>query len=180
MRKALIIVDYQYDFVAEDGALKVEGARAIEGNIAALADEYDEADIYFTLDSHADADWGKPDVFPETRAFGKHCLRGTKGWEIYGQIKGKANEANYISKCAYCPGNDYLQKLVVRYDEFTVVGVVTDICVFQTVIGLYSTAVNNGVPITITVRRDACASFNPARQQFALDYMRDILHVNLC
>ncbi len=180
IKKALIIVDYQYDFVASDGKLTAGVAAArIEKNIAHLASQYEEEDIYFTLDAHTEDDWARPDIYKETGAFPFHCIKGTKGYEIYGDIKGKDNTNHHIEKNAYCPGHHFLMKMAEGYDEITVVGVVTDICVFQTVVGLYTVSTNSGIPLQLTVDSACVASFNEAREQLMLAYMKDILGVTI-
>ena len=179
MKKALIVVDYQYDFVAADGKLTAgQPARDILKLIAALAERYPEEDIYFTFDAHDESDW-EGDVCPEAKAFPKHCIKGSQGYKIYGEIKGMNNTKNFIEKHAYCPVFDMLERLTDKYDEILVVGVVTDICVFQTVVGLYTAAVNKGRKLSLVVDESACASFNPAREKMCLDYMREVLSVRI-
>jgi nicotinamidase-related amidase len=179
LKKALIVVDYQYDFVADDGKLTVgTPAQKIEKNIAALAELFDENDIYFTFDNHSEADW-ESDIYPEPKVFPVHCIKGTKGYTIYGEIKGSQNKINHIEKHAYCPDANKIKELVGRYDQITVVGVVTDICVFQTVIGFFTQAVNQGKKLELIVDSSACASFNPEREKWALDYMKEVMSVNV-
>ncbi|GAA0241866.1 cysteine hydrolase family protein [Metaclostridioides mangenotii] len=179
MKKALIIVDYQYDFVADDGALTVgKAAQDIQVHLKNLARDYDEKDIYFTFDDHDFDDW-KNKKTPEADVFNEHCINGTKGYQIYGDIKGKDNVVNHVNKKAYCPKQDFLDGIIKKYNDVTVVGLVTDICVFQTVIGLYTVAVNSGKKININVDPEACASFNPDREKWSLQYLEQILGVNV-
>lgn len=87
--KALIIVDYQYDFVADNGALTVgKAAQDIQEYLENLADGYAEEDIFFTFDDHDIDDW-KNKKTPESEVFNEHCINGTNGYQIYGNIKGK-------------------------------------------------------------------------------------------
>ena len=179
MKKALIIVDYQYDFAAPDGRLTAgEPAAKIQPRIIKLAEQYPKEDIYFTLDDHSESDW-QTDIFPEPKVFPPHCIRGTAGYEIYGEIKGKENSENHMRKHAYCPNAEDVERLAEGYDELTVVGLVTDICVLQTVIGLYTYAVNNAKKLRLIVDSSACASFNPEREEFALTYMREVLGLEI-
>lgn len=179
MRRALLVIDYQYDFVADDGKLTVgKPAQAIESVIKRIADQFEEDDIFFTFDNHSESDW-QTNIFPETKAFPTHCVKGMRGYELYGGIKGSRNKKNHILKHAYCPDFDVLEQLTQAYDEITIAGVVTDICVFQTVIGLYTAAVNAGKKLDIVVAAEACASFNPERERLALEYMRDVLSVEI-
>lgn len=83
MKKLLIVVDYQVDFV--DGALGFEGAELLEGPISAKIAEYrDRGDsVYFLFDTHhknyADTLEGKN--LPVA-----HCIEGTPGHELYGKV----------------------------------------------------------------------------------------------
>ena len=175
--KALIVVDYQYDFIAEDGALPVAGAGdAIEQNIVDRTKQYNIADIYFTLDCHAQDNWSDASDHPEGKIFPPHCLQGTKGYEVFGALKDiDAPQANYLNKRAYAPNAQHLNMLVDKYTEIELCGVVTDICVFQTAIALYTTAVNSKKQLKLSIRRNCCASFNPEREEFALTYLKEVL-----
>jgi len=80
MKKFLVVVDTQYDFMMPDGALYVPGAEEliVPGNkfLANLdSDVYDA--VLFTYDTHT------PEVFngsPESEQFPIHCVRGTPGY----------------------------------------------------------------------------------------------------
>ena len=55
MRKALIVIDYQNDFVADDGKLTCgKMAQEIEDNVCQLIEEMNSTggDVVFTFDSH--------------------------------------------------------------------------------------------------------------------------------
>lgn len=176
MKKALLIVDYQYDFVAEDGDLTV-GAKAvkIEDNILDKVKHYTENNTYFTFDLHTNKDW-QDKVHPETKIFEPHCIEGTKGYNLYGKLKDvKVPKSHYINKKAYCPNYQYIENLIENYNFIEVCGVVTDICVFQTVIGLYTHAVNKGKHLKLKVDSNCCASFNIEREVWALNYIKDVL-----
>ena len=51
MRKILVVVDMQNDFI--DGALGTAEAVAIVDNVKARIREYDPADVFVTMDTHA-------------------------------------------------------------------------------------------------------------------------------
>ena len=84
MKKLLIVVDYQNDFV--DGALGFPGAEKLDDIIAGKIQDYrkNNQEVIFTLDTH------RPDYL-ETEEGRKlpvpHCLEGTKGHELYGKVK---------------------------------------------------------------------------------------------
>lgn len=82
MRRFVIVVDMQRDFVMRDGALPVPDA---EGLIAPMRDWLAGLDpqvvegVLFTFDTH------EPTVYaasPEGAQFPLHCARGTPGWEL--------------------------------------------------------------------------------------------------
>ena len=82
MKRLLIVVDYQRDFV--DGALGFAGAEQLDGPIAAKIAQYRAAgdDVAFTLDTHQpnylDTQEGRKLPVP-------HCLLNSAGWELYGE-----------------------------------------------------------------------------------------------
>lgn len=177
MKNLLIIVDYQYDFVASDGLLTAgEQAQNIEDNIYNLANTYinNNDDILLTLDTHIKEEWN---IHPESKSFNIHCEKGTKGHYPYGKIKDLSSYENtkFIEKKGYCPLSKDMENIVNNYDNIELCGVVTDICVMQTAIGLYNTCVNLGKNINFKVNINSCASFNKDFHKFAIDYMKNIL-----
>ncbi len=81
MKRALINVDYTYDFIADDGKLTcgVPG-QAIEKDIVAITKEFIEAGdfVAFGIDAHIEGD----EYHPETKLFPPHNIVGTKGLEF--------------------------------------------------------------------------------------------------
>ena len=78
MKKLLIVVDMQQDFV--DGALGSKEAVEIVDNVVKKIEGFD-GDIIVTYDTH-------PENYMETQE-GKnlpvpHCIKGTDGWNQYG------------------------------------------------------------------------------------------------
>ena len=81
MRKILVVVDMQNDFI--DGALGTPEALAIVENVKARIKEYDPADVFVTMDTHT------PDYLETQEGRNlpvEHCIRGTEGWEIRPEI----------------------------------------------------------------------------------------------
>ena len=91
-KKALIVVDYTVDFVADDGKLTCgKAAQAIEDAIVKRINDAVEAgdEIYVCNDLHEEND----PTHPESTLFPPHNIRGTAGRELYGAVKTAVGEA---------------------------------------------------------------------------------------
>lgn len=83
--KAVISVDYTYDFVADEGKLTVgKPAQLIETAIAEVTEAaFNAGDfIVFAIDCHEEKDT----YHPETRLFPPHNLKHSAGRNLYGQL----------------------------------------------------------------------------------------------
>ena len=93
MRKILIVIDMQNDFI--DGALGTKEAEAIVENVKAKIRSYDPHDIIATRDTHEvnylETQEGK--YLPV-----EHCIRGTEGWEVRKDIAELLTEARVYDK----------------------------------------------------------------------------------
>ena len=168
MRKLLVVVDMQNDFI--DGALGTKEAQAIVDNVAAKIKEYDPEDIFVTLDTH-DED------YLETRE-GKflpveHCIEGTEGWQLSPVLEPLLEGATIVEKPTF--GSYELVDLISDvYEEeegeieIELVGLCTDICVISNAMllknWLYET------PIKVTA--NCCAGVTPEKHEAALETMR--------
>ena len=77
MRKILVVVDMQNDFI--DGALGTPEAVAIVGNVKAKIRAYDTADIFVTMDTHG------PEYLTTQEGRNlpvEHCIKGSVGWLV--------------------------------------------------------------------------------------------------
>ncbi|NHC40274.1 cysteine hydrolase [Bacillus sp. MM2020_1] len=179
--KALINIDYTYDFVAVDGALTCgEPGQRIEGKVVALTNEFMASGDYvvFAIDVHDNGD----EFHPETKLFPPHNLRGTSGRDLFGSLK-EVYERNrqlenvvFMDKTRYSAfaGTDLEIKLRERgITEVHLVGVCTDICVLHTAVDAY----NKG--FKIVVYKDAVASFNQAGHEWALGHFEQSLGANV-
>lgn len=184
MEKALIVVDYTYDFVADDGKLTCgRPAQAVEGRIAELVEEFardPEAYVVIASDIHEEGD----PYHPESRLFPPHNIKGSPGRALYGKV-GSAVESllaemgdearrrmHFIDKTRYSAfaGTDLDLRLRERgIEELHLVGVCTDICVLHTAVDAY----NRGY--RIVVHADAVQSFNPDGHEWALRHFRNVL-----
>ncbi|MBT2727192.1 cysteine hydrolase [Bacillus sp. ISL-75] len=175
--KALINIDYTYDFVAVDGALTCgEPGQKIEGRMVELTKEFITKGDYvvFAIDVHDQGD----QYHPETKLFPPHNLRGTSGRDLFGALKEmfEMNEqrenVTFMDKTRYSAfaGTDLEIKLRERgITEVHLVGVCTDICVLHTAVDAY----NKG--FKIVVYKDAMASFNQAGHEWALGHFEQSL-----
>ena len=129
MERYLFVIDYQNDFV--DGALGFPGAETLDAGIAARVRSYGEGRVLFTRDTHFEN-------YPDTRE-GRllpvtHCIKGTKGWELYGETAKACAQVNApaIDKLVF--GMDVTDPAVAAVlpeaaDEIELVGLVSNICV---------------------------------------------------
>ena len=168
MKKLLVVVDYQNDFVT--GALGNPAAQALEGGIVAKVQEYEREGGYvlFTRDTH-------PENYLETREGTflpvPHCIRGSEGWHLYGKLavyeQQERKQVMIVDKptfgCAALPGQ-VLTLCGGAPDEIAICGVVTDICVLSNAVMLHSHFLNAPVSICGTL----CAAATEEGHQRAL------------
>ncbi|WP_020060691.1 cysteine hydrolase family protein [Bacillus sp. 123MFChir2] len=177
MKRALINIDYTYDFVAEDGALTCgKPGQDIEKNIVEVTKRCIENGDYvvFAVDKHVENDF----YHPERQLYPPHNIAGRKGRELYGELQTIYNAHKddetvyYMDKTRYSAfaGTDLEIKLRERgIQEVHLVGVCTDICVLHTAIDAY----NKG--FRIVVYEKAVASFNQQGHEFALQHVKSCL-----
>jgi nicotinamidase-related amidase len=170
--KALINIDYTYDFVADDGALTCgKPGQEIEEKIVNLTEEFilNKDFVIFAIDVHDEGDV----VHPETNLYPPHNIRGTEGRNLYGRLEQvyedncKHDHVYFMDKSRYSAfaGTDLELKLRERgIAEVHLVGVCTDICVLHTAVDAYN------LGFKIVVYKDACASFNQVGHQWALGH----------
>jgi len=131
MKKLLIVVDYQNDFV--DGTLGFPGAEKLHEPICAKIEEYiGRGDaVVFTKDTH------RPDYL-ETREGTHlpvvHCVRGTNGHALYGRLEELAKGCLVFEKYTFGSDRlfDYLRSS--GFSEIELVGLVSNICVLTNAI----------------------------------------------
>ena len=167
MRKLLIVVDYQKDFV--DGSLANPHAKALEDVIGDMIREYEKEgdDVIFTMDTHQkdylDTEEGRHLPIP-------HCLEGSNGHRLYGKIE-ELSMGHPIFKKETFPSLALAKFLEGKtYSEVTLVGVVTNICVISNAI-MVKAALPNA---RITVDARLTASYDPALHEKALDVLEGI------
>lgn len=138
MNRYLFVIDYQNDFV--DGALGFPGAEKLDGKTAAKVRAYGKGKVFFTRDTHFEN-------YLQTREGRNlpvvHCIKGTKGWEIYGETAQALREveAEGIDKLVF--GMDVTDPATAAVlpesaDEIELVGLVSNICVVSNAVVLQS------------------------------------------
>ena len=129
MKKLLVVVDYQKDFV--DGALGFSGAELLEGPICEkiAACRAQGGEVAFTFDTHGDN-------YLSTQEGRKlpivHCIDGTDGWKLYGAVAHCQKPGDRVfKKPAFGSAElfDYLR--AGQYDEVELCGLVSNICVIS-------------------------------------------------
>ena len=168
MKRLLIVVDYQRDFV--EGALGFPGAEALDGPIADRIAAYRAAgdDVAFTLDTHG------PD-YPATEEGqwlpAAHCLRGSPGWSLYGRTGEARRPEDPVFEKETFPSLALGEWLRERdYGQVELCGLVSHICVLSNAV-MVKAALPNA---HITVDARLTASYDPALHQKALDVLEGI------
>lgn len=172
MKKCLIVVDYQNDFVS--GSLGFPEAEALEECIAQKIEQYRASgeEVVFTLDTHTEdyADTQEGRNLPVA-----HCLRDTDGHVLYGRVATLLRESDKrFHKHTF--GSDTLYEYLKQelFASIELVGVVSNICVIANAV-LAKTA-QPETPMLVDAR---CTASNDAvLNKAALDVM-DSLQIQI-
>lgn len=129
MRKCLIVVDYQVDFVT--GALGFEKAVELDEIIGQKIAEYRKngGEVIFTFDTHTK---NYSDTYEGRHLPIEHCIKGTEGHTLYGRVSKLRKDCD---KCFNKPSFgsaelfEYLRQN--EYESIELCGVVTNICVIS-------------------------------------------------
>ena len=185
MKKVLVIVDMQNDFV--DGALGTAEAQAIAPKVADYIREHADKDtiLLFTKDTH---NMDYMETLEGKNLLVAHCIKDTTGWELAPVIA----EALYDTREKYDSFNSYFpyvsdhvikkptfgsldfQNLLYVIDsecpvkEITLMGLCTGICVLSNAILAKATLPN--VPVRVV--EDCCACVTPKSHETAIEAMR--------
>lgn len=161
MKRALIVVDMQNDFI--DGALGTKEARAIVPHVVEKIKNFD-GEIIFMKDTHDEAylNTAEGQKLPV-----EHCIRGTHGWELHPYIEKLSGEHVIFEKNTFgCIDlSKYLLTKKFEYLEF--VGLCTDICVISNAM-IAKAALPEA---DIIVDSNCCAGVTPESHNIALKAM---------
>ena len=185
MKKVLVIVDMQNDFV--DGALGTAEAQVIAPKVADYIREHADKDtiLLFTKDTH---NMDYMETLEGKNLPVAHCIKDTTGWELTPAIA----EALYDTRDKYDSFNSYFpyvsdhvikkptfgsldfQNLLYVIDsecpvkEITLMGLCTGICVLSNAILAKATLPN--VPVRVV--ENCCACVTPDSHKTAIEAMR--------
>lgn len=161
MKKALIVIDMQNDFLTD--ALANSDAQAI---VPAIVEEIENFDgvVLATRDTHEENYLDTPEgkKLPVV-----HCVKNTDGWQIQKDIASALEKKNatVLDK----PTFGYLGwGILGLVDEVTLVGTCTDICVVSNALILKAMFPD----LTVKVRASLCAGTTPENHNAALATMR--------
>lgn len=129
MKKLLVVVDYQVDFV--NGSLGFAGAELLEEPICRKIEAYRAArdEVVFTYDTHG-SDYLQTQEGRNLPVV--HCEKDCAGWQLFGKVEQSRRAED---KCFYKPsfGSMELAEYVRerKYDAVEVCGLVSSICVIS-------------------------------------------------
>lgn len=163
MKKTIVVVDMQNDFVT--GSLGTKEACKTVPVIEKLLKENQGNQIIFTQDTHHEdyLSTSEGKMLPV-----KHCMKGTKGWEIIPELKEWTHQAIMVEKPTF--GSLKLPELISQYqpEQIILVGVCSDICVISNALILKA----HFPELPIIVYENACAGVTPDKHQAAIETMK--------
>ena len=173
MGRALVVVDFQNDFAAPEGALSVAGGDALAPRINELMRSGDYDLVVATRDWHP-SDHGS---FAERGGIWPvHCVQDTDGARLHPELDAAAIDV--IVDKGQDPGTDgysgfdgtNLAELLRErgIDQVTVVGLATDYCVKHTALE----ALQAGFAVTVDTTAVRGVDVEPGDSQRALEQIR--------
>lgn len=171
MKKLLIVVDYQNDFV--NGALGFEGADKIADVIKEKIENYlkEQQDVIFTLDTHYE---NYMETMEGNKLPIKHCIKGSEGWKLHESVNYLPLAKKVFEKGTF-PSLDLANYLKDnQYDEVQLCGLVSNICVISNAI-MVKAAIPNA---KIFVDAKATDSFDKNLQDKCFDVLEG-LHIDV-
>lgn len=172
MRKCLIVVDFQNDFI--EGALGFEGAIDIKENIIEKINQYKEEnnDVIYTLDTH------KPNYLETEEGVNLpviHCVEGSHGHEIEKDVLAlSSNNDKKFIKYSFPSLELGIYLKDKDYQIIELCGLVSNICVLSNAV-IAKSALPNA---HIVVDNLATKSFDQDLHEKAMDVLEG-LHVEV-
>ena len=166
MRKILIVIDMQNDFI--DAALGTKEAVSVVEAVKDKIRSYAPENVIATMDTHGEnymkTQEGRYLPVP-------HCIKGSEGWKIRSDIAALLEGAKIYEKPTF--GSTALaadlKELSGREEiELELVGLCTDICVVSNALLLKAFMPQ----VKISVDASCCAGVTPEKHLAALETMR--------
>lgn len=174
MRKVLVVVDMQNDFIT--GVLGTKEAEAIVDYVAKMIRAF-PGDVVATQDTHAN-DYLKTEEGEHLPVV--HCVEGSEGWQIENRVAKALEEkdADIIKKWTF-GSKELMAHLEAMHEKepiasFTILGICTDLCVISNAMLLK--AFFREVPITVDSK--GCAGVSPESHKRALEAM-EVCHMTI-
>ncbi len=162
-KRLLLVIDMQNDFI--DGTLGTKEAEKIVENVNEKILEYRNSNdiVVFTRDTH---DEEYLNTMEGRNLPVKHCIKGTKGWQITSKIDVKDDKI--IDKPSF--GSLELAEYVSKIDisSIEIIGLCTDICVISNAMILKSKLPE----IKISVDSLCCAGVTKESHENAIEAMK--------
>lgn len=166
MRKILIVIDMQNDFI--DAALGTKEALSIVEAVKNKIRSYAPENVIATMDTHAEN-------YMETQE-GKylpvpHCIKGSEGWKIRSDIAALLEGAKIYEKPTFgstALAEDLRELSKKEEIELELIGLCTDICVASNALLLKAFMPE----VKICVDASCCAGVTPEKHLAALETMR--------
>lgn len=168
MRKCLIVVDYQNDFVT--GSLGFAKAEQLDDRITDKIAKYRNEgwEIVFTFDTH-DENYLQTNEGRNLPV--EHCIKGTDGHKLYGRTAEMLKENDkYFYKPSFGSAELFEYLKAERFDKVELCGVVTNICVISNAV-LAKTALPEA---EVSVDSSCVASNDDNLNKSALDVMQSL------
>lgn len=167
MKKFLVVVDMQKDFV--DGSLGTKEAQGIVSKVCEKIENFD-GEIICTFDTHTE---NYLETSEGRKLPVKHCIKGTKGWELDENVKSvlENRDVIFVEKPTF--GSVDLPSVIkeqTQGEDFIIefVGLCTDICVVSNALLIKA----NFPEAEISVDSECCAGVTPESHNAALVTMK--------
>lgn len=172
MKKALIVVDMQNDFIT--GSLGSAQAQAIVANVCRKIEAFD-GEIFYTRDTHEQATYMQTTEGKNLPVM--HCIKDTDSWAIEARVQ-SALRAKFADEDTFrahgidkaCFGSPLLAEKVIAEGISCVelIGLCTDVCVISNAVLLRNQHPN----MCVTVDASCCAGVTPESHATALAAMK--------
>lgn len=167
MKKLLIVVDFQNDFVT--GSLGFNEAPQLENHIVHLIQTFQQNhdDIIYTMDTHQT---NYLQTYEGLHLPIAHCIENTPGWQLYGKVKELLSDCTCYKKETFPSLEMAIDLKNKEYESVTLVGLVSHICVLSNAI-----MVKSALPDTpVRVDLKGCASSDQITHQKSIDVMKSL------